>query len=432
MRAGTHQVEPRPVEPADAAEFGRQWAARVLRPGPLTETDRAAVEQAIRRCYRAARLRPPLLRWFASPDAAAPLRGSAAVRAAALLEAFPARRHRLRLQGLLQPSVWASGQLIMSELEFSGLSHGRGHKISLIFVATSYGPAARQPDLNSARPASTPFGAMNERRTRYARLQLVEILLGLVNRGMIRAQHPDAVGQHRLELGDRGRGVPRLTAPKGDVVADGQRVRVVWTESPAVVVEHGGGQHHGLGVVTGPTTPLGDHAARFQRVWMIDPKDPHPLGEQRLRGRPRRGQITRLALPVRDVAQERQGLRVVRAEDPVGVGVQGREQLQRTDEVAGRTPTTGELVAAVKDCGWSTPSTRTFSARADSHAAIAPASSPDSLGAYRPNRRTWISSAISSAADPGQAFRLGSSQVPAGTFTGANESVDVVCPAPLP
>jgi hypothetical protein len=55
----------------DPTSFGRAWAARVLRPGPLTAGDREQVAAAIRRCYLVAGLRPPGgVVWVLSPEQA--------------------------------------------------------------------------------------------------------------------------------------------------------------------------------------------------------------------------------------------------------------------------------------------------------------------------------------------------------------------------
>ena len=55
----------------DPTTFGRDWAARVLTPGPLTESDRVQVTGAIRRCYLWVGLRPPrTVIWALSPEQA--------------------------------------------------------------------------------------------------------------------------------------------------------------------------------------------------------------------------------------------------------------------------------------------------------------------------------------------------------------------------
>ena len=49
---------------------------------------------------------------------------------------------------------------------------------------------------------------------------------------MIRAQHPDPVGKQFPGQLQRGRGIARLAAPVGDVVAGGQDVGVVGAQHP--------------------------------------------------------------------------------------------------------------------------------------------------------------------------------------------------------
>ena len=112
-----------PVRPDQAAAFGRSWAARVLPAGPLTDTDRATVGAAIRRCYRVARLPPPaLVLWCTSPNEVDRLDGSAEVRAERLVAGRPRWRRVALVQRVLQPPVraasgcllWAWGGLLVA------------------------------------------------------------------------------------------------------------------------------------------------------------------------------------------------------------------------------------------------------------------------------------------------------------------------------
>ena len=63
-----------------------------------------------------------------------------------------------------------------------------------------------------------------------------EVVPGGQRGGMIRAEHPNAVGELPFELGDRAGDIPTLPAPEGEVVPGGQRGGMIRAEHPLCAV----------------------------------------------------------------------------------------------------------------------------------------------------------------------------------------------------
>ena len=63
-----------------------------------------------------------------------------------------------------------------------------------------------------------------------------EVVPGGQRGGMIRAEHPNAVGEQPFELGDRAGDIPTLPAAGGQVVAGGQRGGMIRAEHPRCAV----------------------------------------------------------------------------------------------------------------------------------------------------------------------------------------------------
>ena len=78
---------------ADPSRFAAWWARRWLTPGPLSTAQRAAIEAAIRRSHRMARLRTPVLTlWLTDPDEATRLADDQDLRLDRLVAAAPRYR----------------------------------------------------------------------------------------------------------------------------------------------------------------------------------------------------------------------------------------------------------------------------------------------------------------------------------------------------
>ncbi len=107
-------------------------------------------------------------------------------------------------------------------------------------------------------------------------------LTRIQGRAMLRAEHPRPIVHERDERHAGFLGPPCLEEPVGDFAARGQRVGVIGSEHPQQISKQRLVRPQSLIDPLRPPVPMGDVVARRQRVGMVRAEYPDAVGEQRL------------------------------------------------------------------------------------------------------------------------------------------------------